>query len=715
LLDLGGDFVEDFEDEEQLEGIPETIPGDLEILPPKKELDAKGSKKLIAILLKKKQILLITAASFLFFLFIIILIVIDSSGTNDFESYKGTEKCENVTVRYVPYNEQESSSTETMKLEEYVRSAVYQYVQNIRVPSVATGISEVYYSLAVALRTEVLNNSCTVTYRDKKLTKNVVADAIFDKNLELSEGVILTDTLGNLLPVKISDFCWNESLLNETDYKIYQANSMSVPISFATDYLSNSTYLNCACNKESGVSTGKCNEDACYTYWPMEGEEEEEDPSCYRAWLHQDDISGYSVFGAYYIMMVYGKDYNEILRYFFGDFRYRTIKELKKDEGNILADTNCSSFSLSTTTLSKEEFVSKVKNYNKSSSSSWKMFQENADIIYDLGIANHVNPEMIIVRPLIEGFSPGGSTYNYFGIGCTNENPHCKSYDSFELGILGFIELLNKNYPDYDYFIHHYAQLGRSWYNPGSSSSGGCYYAKYIYPSGLDDYVLDACGSNYSNCSGSSCAPVREEDKEAYAMYQNKIMLDKRADVFGISSNTCSNDTLNYGSCVLYKQGDARWKNEILGNGPSTIGSAGCALTSLTIALTCTGEVDDVDNFSPLVLNEQLKLSNGFNKDLIYWDNEAIRKYVPTFHLKQNYSVRKTDSNETKISILKNGIGSRVIGIVHIENTIHSRGHFVVLKSIDEKNNTILVLDPAFGDTYTYSLYDVDGFKTYVY
>lgn len=58
---------------------------------------------------------------------------------------------------------------------------------------------------------------------------------------------------------------------------------------------------------------------------------------------------------------------------------------------------------------------------------------------------NGINPELIVVRADIEGYSPVsqgfGTYYNYWGIGCYNNQPlsKCISYDTFDDGVLGFI------------------------------------------------------------------------------------------------------------------------------------------------------------------------------------------------------------------------------------------------------------------------------------
>ena len=40
--------------------------------------------------------------------------------------------------------------------------------------------------------------------------------------------------------------------------------------------------------------------------------------------------------------------------------------------------------------------------------------------IYDIATKNGINPEMVIIRAESEGYSPGASKNNYWGMGCTN-------------------------------------------------------------------------------------------------------------------------------------------------------------------------------------------------------------------------------------------------------------------------------------------------------
>ena len=76
--------------------------------------------------------------------------------------------------------------------------------------------------------------------------------------------------------------------------------------------------------------------------------------------------------------------------------------------------------------------------------------KENAGKIYDLATRNGINPELIVVRADIEGYSPVsqgfGTYYNYWGIGCYNNQPlsKCISYDTFDDGVLLLVKSTSK-------------------------------------------------------------------------------------------------------------------------------------------------------------------------------------------------------------------------------------------------------------------------------
>lgn len=692
--------------------IPEENKGEMTLDTKHKDAVVSGSKKAIALLLKKKHILIVAAIAIGLIVLIMLMSMLHASEGTKF-IYKESN-CKEVTINYDPYGNKADSSL-TMEIEDYVRAAVYAYTKDLNSPP--TGFYHVYYSLSIALRNEVITNNCEVTYRDKTLTTSIPEDEIFDRAIENAKGITIVDYNENFIPTKVSDFCW--SSMNDDNYNLYQANNMVIPKSFADNYLNNDIYRDCECNKYTEIETDVENDgDKCWTYWERDWDEEGNVIAYDREYLHQDDETGYSMYGSYYLLMQFGRIYGEHLKYFLGsEFQYRTIdKEKKEDTNDTSPNTNCSTFSLQNTTLSREEFIESIENYQGSSAASWPLFQSNAGIIFDMAISNGVNPEMIIVRALLEGFSPGGNTYNYFGITCYNGQPEkCTKYNSFEEGIMGFIQVLKK-YESYESFAGRYAYLGDYWYNPGSWGDGGCKYASYIYPDGLDEYVEDACSSaryNHCNAGGdtSMCVVTRQEDKDAYSRYQGRNMVNKRYDVFGIEEDSCTNDTMNKENCVIYSQSDTRWGSHLLGYSTQTISKSGCALTSMAIALTCTGKLSDATNFSPDVLNEALKANGGFSGVDIYWDNLAYRNFVPGFKMVEMFDIPINTSNEDKIKILnKVNEANNRIGIVHL-----GRGHFVVLQSINTSDNTITTLDPAGGKIITHSITDIDGFKYYTY
>ena len=204
----------------------------------------------------------------------------------------------------------------------------------------------------------------------------------------------------------------------------------------------------------------------------------------------------------------------------------------------------CSDISLTSTGLSKEQFISYVNEYAKTNSKA-STFASNASTIYDISRQNDFNPEMVLIRAVSEGFSPGGSTNNYWGLGCTNTGGgrDCQRYSSFDAGVLGYINNIKSHkYTTLFNMMSKYAYIGSNWFNPGSSGKGGCYYYPYInkYMSGgRSSEVAAACQAS-RRCSGADCLKTNEEDQAAYTRYQCESMLSYRSKIFNISSTDCT-------------------------------------------------------------------------------------------------------------------------------------------------------------------------------
>ena len=135
----------------------------------------------------------------------------------------------------------------------------------------------------------------------------------------------------------------------------------------------------------------------------------------------------------------------------------------------------------------------------------------------------------------------------------------------------------------------------------------------------------------------------------------------------------------------LYKQCDSAWKNEQLGTSSSTICSAGCLMSSASMALAGTGH-----SFNPSTLNAWLKTHGGYvSGDLFVW--ASINSLGLTFEGKVANSQIKTKLDQGKVVICN----------------VHNGGHWVLATGYNGDN--ILVNDPGYSTTsYTLSQI-VDG------
>ncbi len=200
-------------------------------------------------------------------------------------------------------------------------------------------------------------------------------------------------------------------------------------------------------------------------------------------------------------------------------------------------------FSVHETTLTREEFASKLRAYcinNSCSSAFMNVFVANAELVYDVSVANNVNPELVVIRGAKEGMSPGGNTHNYWGIGCANGKgvAACHTYGSLTDGIKGFAKVVAP-YETVSQMMSKYAYIGAVWYNPGSWSLGGCKYYPYInkYMSSHRSRTVNQICNSGPTCESkgqSTCSPTNDEDQSAYAMYNASAMVNMRYVAFGL-------------------------------------------------------------------------------------------------------------------------------------------------------------------------------------
>lgn len=229
------------------------------------------------------------------------------------------------------------------------------------------------------------------------------------------------------------------------------------------------------------------------------------------------------------------------------------------------------SFSLITTTLSKEEFIARMNDYyNRTGKQAfYNNFVQKAEEIYDASLKYNVNPELVVVTAGTEqSWSLSAAcqhTNNYWGIGIPN-GKGCNSgptYSSLSDGIAGYAAALSKftengekasmitsRYNDRvaagcDSSGHGlpgtligmqsvYSWIGNYRYNPGSAGSGGCYYFPYMYDNPSYCSTVPTCPATVAtdNCPAESATTVCEQND--YTAWQVKEKIKLRYDIFGL-------------------------------------------------------------------------------------------------------------------------------------------------------------------------------------
>ena len=377
----------------------------------------------------------------------------------------------------------------------------------------------------------------------------------------------------------------------------------------------------------------------------------------------------------------------------------------------------CEAMSISSTSLSRDEFITRLQSYYAShTSNSGNIFSENAGTIYDLAVANNINPEVVVVRAILEGYSPASMGYsnynNYWGIACYNGQKlsNCASYSSFSEGVLGFINVI-KSYDSLSSMLKKYAYIGKYWFNPGDAGTGGCHYYEYInkYMSyARSEEVGKACAADKA-CSGSGCVATIDEDQKAYSMYQVEKMASQRNAMFNLSDDLCENYSQ---TCTYYAQGDARWSSKHLGNSSATMGMSGCAVTALAMGISCSGVETTIADFDAGKFLDALNAGSCFDeKGYFNWDCGAISKIAPGVVKIADERRIGTSSNSYKMGIInKHNINNNIV-LVHFVNDDHENGHYIAVTSTN--GDTIIGKDPTGGKVSQINVSVVDQVVAY--
>ena len=309
---------------------------------------AQSSKKILELLLKKKKVLIVVILISFIFLLLIVAVVLDSSEVHEYLYYENGDELskKKVTITYREFGSEEEKESE-MELEDYITKAVYAYSKDIKAIE-AKGDNrydfQVYWALAIALRNEALTNNFEVEYHDDKdLFKNYEKDEQIDFALDKAKGLVMVDLNDKLISTRASSYCWNT--LDEEKHTLYQ-NNFFVPNDFSDSYVTYDVYNECECNKSSGIIESSVpfdDEDPqCWIYFEEEIEHHYTDANGNDAtdieiiykkeYLHQEEETGFSLYGAYYFWHEKGLNYLQILTSFYGDDL--TIKTLDKKEAS---------------------------------------------------------------------------------------------------------------------------------------------------------------------------------------------------------------------------------------------------------------------------------------------------------------------------------------------------------------------------------------------
>ncbi len=369
-------------------------------------------------------------------------------------------------------------------------------------------------------------------------------------------------------------------------------------------------------------------------------------------------LESMSLYGAKYLLEQADSQYElyRILEYYYGrDIEYYTIDTAFSNE--YYFSGGCSAISMSSTSLSREEFIRWAENYGNSHGGGAKILADNAGMIYDMATSNGINPELVFTRADVEGYSPGASKNNYWGLGCTNTGGYdaCISYSSLSDGVAGFLSFISK-FGSLTDLMSKYAYLGDYWYNPGSWGTGGCVYASAIYGNNIPEHVKNACapGKTCTTAGGGDCVPTTEEDKQAYLVFQSQSMVSARKKIFGLDADICEPTTgigePGKGTCTIWRQSDSRWGSIKLGSSSTTMSRSGCAVTSLAIAISCSGTtINNAANFNPgTFVNKLNNTKGGFDGSLVYWTSNVIQYFAPNFQFNTQKNVSGSASDKVK-------------------------------------------------------------------
>ena len=161
---------------------------------------------------------------------------------------------------------------------------------------------------------------------------------------------------------------------------------------------------------------------------------------------------------------------------------------------------------------------------------------------------------------------------------------------------------------------------------------------------------------------------------------------------------------IDAGEASTWRQGDSRWKSIHLGSSSATIGSAGCAATSVAIQISRSGVSLSQDfNLNPGSFVQYLNSVGGFTSGgAIYWAKAS--NLAPSFKYVEQISVNPSNVLSTIASYLSD---SSYYLVMHIYGSKHhnTTNHWMAVTGVT--NNDIYMIDPSGRGTSVEEAYGV--------
>lgn len=172
---------------------------------------------------------------------------------------------------------------------------------------------------------------------------------------------------------------------------------------------------------------------------------------------------------------------------------------------------------------------------------------------------------------------------------------------------------------------------------------------------------------------------------------------------YGNNRNGSSNSNSLSGDFLNWKQCDSRWKSVTMGPSSTSLCTAGCTTTSISILMAKSGAVTDMSNFSPVTLAKSLQYSGG--GAIKYWDDyNSWKSYAPSFRFVGQYSLSGSISNKA------NTIKSYLDDGKYVMIVVRNGGHYVAADRVD--GNTVYIHDPGCDATDLFKAYPASGVNT---